>query len=166
MNKWLFALIVMMSGIFAPAMAQESNIYYSFGISDASVQVPGNSGRNVGTLAFSVGTQINRRFGLELALGAGSDDPSSFFSESVVQYQALLGRFSHGWANKEVYLLVGHARLDIDSSLNPANGGNAFGFGLNLFGSKNLALNAQVLSIGGEVNTAGLGIQWFVGGVR
>ena len=83
-----------------------------------------------------------------------------------MQYQAILGRFSHGWNNKEVYVLLGHARLDLSSDLNPARGGNAFGIGLNLFGSKNLALNAQVLNIGGEITSAGLGIQWFVGGVR
>ncbi len=65
-----------------------------------------------------------------------------------------------------MYLLVGHARLDIDNDLNPVSGGNAFGIGLNLFGSKNLALNAQVLNIAGELASAGLGIQYFLGGVR
>lgn len=167
MNKWLLGLVLMLSGIFTPVLAQESNVYYSFGVTDGSVQVPGNSSRSLGTVAMSVGTQLTDRIGLELAFGTGSDDPSSMFSEPLIQYQAGLLRFSHGWANKEVYLLLGHARLDIDSRLNPINGGNAWGIGINLFGSPNIAINAHVLNMGsGALTSAGIGIQYFVGGVR
>ncbi len=86
MKNWLMPLIMMMCGASLPAMAQDSNIYYSFGFADSTVQVPGNSSKNVVALAFSVGTQINRRFGLELALGAGSDDPSTLFGDPLIQY--------------------------------------------------------------------------------
>lgn len=168
MNRWLKALILLMiSGIAMPAAAQESNVYYGIGISDGGLQVPGNSPRNLGTLAVSVGTQLSDRVGIELALGAGSDDASSIFTESLVQYQAGLLRLSHSWANKQVYLLLGHARLDVDSRLNPVNAGNAFGVGINLFGTKNTAINAHYLSLaGGEFTSAVIGIQYFIGGVR
>lgn len=167
MNKWLFMLILMMSGISAPAVAQQSNIYYGIGINDTSLEVPGNSSQSLAAIGASIGTQLTDRIGLELALGTGSDDPSSLFSAPPVQYQAALVRFSHAWANKEVYLLLGHARLDIDSSFNPTRGGNAWGIGINLFGSKHTAINAQVLTLGaGAVTSAGIGIQYFVGGLR
>ena len=167
MNKWLIALILLMSGISMPLVAQESNIYYGVGIDDANLEVPGNSSQSFGTLAASVGYQLSDRIGLELALGTGTDDPSSLFSGAPLQYQAALVRFSHAWANKEVYFVAGHARLDIDSGLNPINGGNAWGFGINLFGSKSTAINAHVLTLGaGAVTSAGIGIQYFVGGLR
>lgn len=167
MNKWLLVLVLMMSGFSSSVMAQASNIYYGIGINDASLEVPGNSSQSMAALAVSIGTQVTDRIGLELALGTGSDDPSSLFSSPPIQYQAALVRFSHAWANKEVYLLLGHARLDIASGLNPINGGNAWGIGINLFGSKNLAINGQVLTLGaGAVTSAGIGIQYFVGGLR
>jgi len=167
MNKWLFVLILMMSGMASPAVAQSSNIYYGLGINEANLEVPGNSSQSVTGLSASVGTQLTDRIGIELALGTGSDDPESLFSSAPVQYQAGLLRFSHAWSNKEVYLLLGHARLDIASDLNPIRGGNAWGIGLNLFGSKHTAINAQILSFGaGTVTSAGIGIQYFVGGLR
>ncbi len=167
MNKWLLSLLLIMSGITMPAMAQESNVYYGLGFTDGSIQVPGNGSRSLGTVAATVGTQLTDRIGLELAFGAGSDDPGSIFSEPLIQYQAGLVRLSHGWSNKEVYFLFGHARLDVDSRLNPVNGGNAWGLGINLFGSKNTAINAHVLNMGsGALTSAGIGIQYFVGGVR
>ena len=167
MNKWLFVLILFMSGISSSAMAQTSNIYYGLGINDANLEVPGNSSQSMAALGVSIGTQLTDRIGLELALGTGSDDPSSLFSEPPIQYQAGLVRFSHAWSNKEVYLLLGHARLDIASGLNPIRGGNAWGLGLNLFGSKHTAINAQILSFGaGAVTSAGIGIQYFIGGLR
>lgn len=168
MNSWLKALIfLMMSGVAMSATAQESNVYYGIGFSDGGLQVPGNGSRNVGTLAISVGTQLSDRIGIELALGAGSDEVSSIFSESLVQYQAGLLRLSHSWSNKEVYVLLGHARLDVDSRVNPVNAGNAFGLGINLFGTKNVAINAHYLNLaGGEFTSAVVGIQYFIGGVR
>jgi len=132
MNKWLFVLVLMMSGVSSPVLAQASNIYYGIGINDASLEVPGNTSQSMPALGVSIGTQLSDRVGLELALGTGSSDPNSLFSEPPIQYQAALVRFSHAWANKEVYLLLGHARLDIDSGLNPINGGNALGIGINL----------------------------------
>lgn len=167
MKKWLTGLIFLMSSMVMPAAAQESNIYYGIGFSDGGLEVPGNSSRNIGTLSASVGTQLSDRFALEFAFGAGSDDHSSIFSDSLVQYQAGLLRINHSWANKQVYLLLGHARLDVDSRLNPVNAGNAFGFGINLFGTEHLAINANVLNLaGGEFTSAAIGIQYFVGGVR
>ena len=57
--------------------------------------------------------------------------------------------------------------MDVDSRLNPVNAGNAFGFGINLFGTERLAINANFLNIAsGEFTTGAIGIQYFVGGVR
>ncbi len=168
MNRWLKALIfLLVSGVAMPVAAKDSSIYYSLGFSDGGLQVPGNGSRSLGTIAGSVGTQLSSRIGIELAFGAGSDQPSSILSESLVQYQAGLLRLSHMWSNKEVYFLLGHARLDVDSRLNPVNAGNAFGVGINLFGTKNVAINAHVLNLaGGEFTSAVIGFQYFVGGVR
>lgn len=167
MRKCLVGIMVLLSGLWMPVSAQESNIYYGIGLTDGSIEVPGNGSRSLGTVAASVGTQITDRVGLELAFGAGSDEPGSIFSEPLMQYQAGLVRFSHAWSNKEVYLLFGHARLDVDSRLNPVHGGNAWGFGINLFGSKHTAINAHVLNMGGgALTSAGIGIQYFVGGLR
>ena len=167
MKSWLTGLIFLMGSMVMPAVAQDSNVYYGIGFSDGGLQVPGNGSRNVGTLAASVGYQFSDRIGLELAFGAGSDEASSIFSDSLVQYQAGLLRLSHFWSNKQVYLLLGHARLDVDSRLNPVHAGNAFGLGINLFGSPQLAINANFLNLaGGEFTTASIGIQYFIGGVR
>jgi len=167
MNRWLVGLVLLMGMVSAPVVAQESNVYYGLGISDGTIKVPGNGSRSLGTIGVSIGNQLTDRVGLELAFGAGTDQPSSLLSESLVQYQAGLLRLSHAWSNKQVYVVLGHARLDVDSRLNPIKGGNVMGFGINLFGSKNTAINVNVLNIGDSAFTsATLGIQYFIGGVR
>jgi len=167
MNRWLMGLILMMSGISMPVAAQDSDLYYGLGFTDGSIKVPGNGSRSLGTLGATIGYQLSDRIGLEMAIGAGSDQPSSLLSEPLLQYQAGMLRLSHGWENKQVYLLLGHARLDVDSRLNPVNAGNVWGFGINLFGSKNTAINAHVLNMdGGSFTSASIGFQYFIGGVR
>ncbi len=152
----------------APVQADEAaRAYAGVGFSDGSLEVPGNDDRSLGTINATVGIQLLDFLGLELQAGAASDETDSIFSDPLVQYQSAMLRLGYRWDRTQLYLLAGQVRLDIDSDLNNTDSGNAFGAGINLFGSETTALNVHVLRFDdGAFTTATIGVQYFFGGFR
>lgn len=167
MRKHLGSLALCL-GLFAGnAQAEVAKLYYGIGFSDGSVEVPGNSDRSLGTVNATIGLQLLDFIGIELEVGAASDQVNSMLSEPLVQYQSAMLRLGYRWDRTGVYLLGGQARLDVDSSLNPTDSGNAIGGGINLFGNETTALNLHVLRFDeGAFTTATIGFQYYFGGFR
>jgi len=167
MRKLLGSLALCL-GLFAGnAQAEVAKLYYGIGFSDGSVEVPGNSDRSLGTINATIGLQLLDFIGIELEVGAASDQVNSMLSEPLVQYQAAMLRLGYRWDRTGVYLLGGQARLDVDESLNPTDSGNAIGGGINLFGNETTALNFHVLRFDeGAFTTATIGFQYYFGGFR
>jgi len=167
MRKLLGSLALCL-GLFAGnAQAEVAKLYYGIGFSDGSVEVPGNSDRSLGTINATIGLQLLDFIGIELEVGAASDQVNSMLSEPLVQYQAAMLRLGYRWDRTGVYLLGGQARLDVDESLNPTDSGNAIGGGINLFGNETTALNLHVLRFDeGAFTTATIGFQYYFGGFR
>ena len=167
MRKFFGCLALCLGMLAGSAHADATRLYFGAGFSDGSVDISGGGDKSLGTVHASFGMQLLDYLGIELALGAGSDDSDSVLGDPLAQYQAALLRIGHRWDRAGVYLLAGQARLDIDSSLNNSNSGNALGFGLNFFGSETTALNFHVLDFdGGAFTTATIGFQYFIGGFR
>ncbi len=167
MRKLLSSLALSLGLIAGTAQADIAKLYYGVGFSDGSVEVPGNGDRSLGTLTGTIGFQLLDFVGVELEVGAASDQVGSMLSEPLVQYQAALLRLGYRWDRAGIYVLGGQARLDIDSSLNNSDSGNAVGFGINLFGNEHTALNLHVLRMDeGAFTSATIGFQYYFGGFR
>lgn len=167
MRKLLGSLALSLGMLAGTAQADVAKLYYGFGFSDGSVEVPGNRDRSLGTANATIGLQLLDFIGIELEVGAASDQINSMISEPLIQYQSAMLRIGYRWDRAGVYLLGGQARLDIDESLNPTDSGNAFGGGINLFGNETTALNLHVLRFDeGAFTTATLGFQYYFGGFR
>jgi len=167
MRKFLGCLTLCLGMVAGAAQADVARLYAGAGFADGSVDVSGGSDRSIGTLHANLGLQLLEYLGVELAIGSGSDQTGSIISEPLVQYQAALLRLGYQWDRVGVYVLGGQARLDIDTSLNNSNSGNALGFGINLFGSETTALNFHVLNFDeGAFTTATIGFQYYFGGFR
>lgn len=152
----------------AGARAAGPSIYYGFGFSDGNLDVPGDGERSLGTLSATLGVRFLPFLGIELEAGVASDDVDSILSEPLVNYQAVMLNLGWRWDRVGVYALAGQARLDVDEGVRAdLDAGNAFGLGLNLFGSERNALNVHVLRFGGdEFTTATIGFQHYFGGFR
>ncbi len=152
---------------FAHAETGVAKLYVGAGFTDGSVEVSNNNDRSLGTVSGVLGLQFLDFLGVELAVGSGSDQTDSILSDPLVTYQAVMLRLGYRWDRTAVYLLAGQARLDVDSDLNNTDAGNAFGFGINLFGNDTTALNFNYLDIDdGAFSTATIGFQYFFGGFR
>jgi len=162
---WVLALFAFLAA--GSAQAEITTLYYGVGVTDGSVRVPGNGSKSLGTVTGTFGIQLREGVGIELEIGTASDDMGSILSAPLAQYQAALLRLGTRWNEREVYVLLGHALIDIDDNLNPTDAGNALGFGLNLYGSQTTAVNFHFLSLDdGAFNTATLGFQYYFGGFR
>lgn len=151
----------------AHAEGAPAKLYYGAGFSDGAVSISNGDDKSLGTVSAVVGLRFLDYLGLEVALGAGSDQSNSILSEPLVTYQAVLLRLGYRWDRAGIYLLGGQARLDIDSRFNNSDAGNAFGFGVNLFGNETTALNFTVLDFDdGAFSTATIGFQYYFGGFR
>lgn len=169
MNKHISALLLSLSLAVGTVYAQGgvAKLYYGAGFTDGSVNITGGSDKSLGTVSAVVGLQLADFIGVELAVGAGSDQSASIISEPLVSYQAALLRVGYRWDRTGVYLLGGQARLDVDSQFNNSDAGNAFGFGLNLFGNETTSLNFNYLDIDdGAFSTTTIGFQHYFGGFR
>jgi len=167
MGKFLCKLALCLGMTVGAAQADVARLYFGAGFSDGSVDISGGDNKSLGTLHANVGLQLLEYLGVEFAIGAGSDQSGSIISEPLAQYQAALLRIGYQWDRTGVYVLAGQARLDIDSSLNNSNSGNALGFGINLFGSETTAVNFHVLNFDeGAFTTATIGFQYYFGGFR
>ena len=167
MRKLLGPLTLGLGLLAGTAHADVAKLYYGLGISDGNVDVSGGRDKSLGTANATVGFQLLDFIGIELQVGAGSDQVGSMLSEPLVQYQTAMLRLGYRWDRTGIYLLGGQARLEFDDDLNPSDSGNAFGFGLNLFGNETTALNLHVLNLDdGAFTTATVGFQYYFGGFR
>ena len=167
MRKLLGSLVLGL-GLFAgTAQADIAKMYTGIGFTDGSIELAGNGDKSLGTINATLGFQLMDFIGLEVEVGAASDQTGSILSEPLVQYQAALVRLGYRWDRAGFYVLGGQARLDVDKSLNSADAGTAYGAGINLFGSETTSLNLHFLSIDeGKFTTASIGFQYYFGGFR
>lgn len=169
MKKLLGCLMLGMSLAAGAAHAQGgvAKLYYGAGFTDGSVDIANGSDKSLGTVSAVIGLQLADFIGVEFAAGSGSDQTGSILSDPLVTYQAALLRLGYRWDRAGVYILGGQARLDIDSQFNNSDAGNAFGFGINLFGNETTSLNFNFLEIDdGAFSTATIGFQYYFGGFR
>lgn len=169
MKKYISALLLSLGLALGTAHAQGgiAKLYFGAGFTDGSVNITNGGDKSLGTVSGVVGLQLANFVGIELALGTGSDQTGSILSEPLVTYQAALLRVGYRWNRTGVYLLGGQARLDVDSQLNNTDAGNAFGFGINMFGNETTSLNFNYLDIdGGAFSTTTIGFQHYFGGFR
>ena len=147
--------------------ARAATPYYGLGFSDGNLDVPGDGDRSLGTVNLTAGVRLLPFLGIEFEAGVASDDTDSILAEPLVNYQAALVNLGWRWDRVGVYALAGQARLDIDESLSDVESGNAFGGGINFFGSETTALNLHVLRFDDEsFTTATIGFQHHFGGFR
>ncbi|MFK7861911.1 MAG: outer membrane beta-barrel protein [Granulosicoccus sp.] len=169
MRKLLGCLMLSLALAVGTAHAQGgiAKLYYGAGFTDGSVDIANGDDKTLGTVSAVLGLQLADFVGVELAVGAGSDQTGSILSEPLVTYQAVLLRLGYRWDRAGIYILGGQARLDVDSQFNNSDAGNAIGFGINLFGNETTSLNFNVLNIDdGAFTTATIGFQYYFGGFR
>lgn len=147
--------------------ADPAKLYVGVGLADGSVEVDDGNDKSLGTISAAVGVQLLDFVGVELQVGAASDESGSILSESLVNYQAALLRLGFRWDRIGIYALGGHARMDVDADLNDSDEGTAIGVGINLFGNETTSLNLQVMDFDdGAFTTTTIGFQHYFGGFR
>ena len=169
MKKIMGAVLLCLSFVTGAAQAEGgvARLYYGLGFTDGSVDISNGDNKSLGTVSGVVGLQILDFLGVELAMGAGSDQTASILSEPLVNHQGVLLRLGYRWDRTGIYLLGGQARLDVDSQFNNSDAGNAIGFGINLFGNETTSLNFNFLDIDdGAFTTTTIGFQYYFGGFR
>ena len=167
MKKLVGYLIIIMGILAGTAQAESSLFYYGVGFSDGSVEVTGNDNRSLGSINITAGLQFSRHLGVELELGSASDDTSSIVTDPLVSFQAVMVKLGWTFDRFGVYVVGGHALMDVASSLNFTQSGTAFGLGMNLFGNRTTSLNLHFLQLGGGAfTTATIGFQHYFGGYR
>lgn len=168
--KRLLGCLMLSLGLLAGTAHADSRVaklYLGTGFSDGNVDVANGGDKALGTISVTVGLQLLDFIGLELALGSASDQTGSILSEPLVTYQAAMLRLGYRWDRAGVYLLAGQARLDIDDQFNNSDAGNAYGFGVNLFGNETTALNFNYMDFDdGAFSAATIGFQYYFGGFR
>ncbi len=164
----LLGIVALSLGLFAgQAQADIAKMYYGVGFTDGKMELSNAGDKSLGTINATLGFQLMDFIGLELEVGAASDQTGSIISEPLVQYQAALVRLGFRFDRAGFYLLGGQARLDIDEGLNSTDAGTAVGAGINLFGNETTSLNFHYLNIDdGTFTTASIGFQYYFGGFR
>ncbi len=164
----LLGSMVLCFGLFAgSAQADISKLYFGVGLGDGGAEVNGSDERTLGTINGTVGLQLLNFVGVELQLGASSDDAQSVFTEAQVAYGAAMIRLGLRYGQIGAYVLGGQAFLDSVSSINFSESGEAVGVGLNLFGDDTTSLNIHFLRLDdGAYTNASIGFQYYFGGYR
>jgi len=167
MRRLLSCMVLSLGLLAGTAHADAAKLYFGAGFSDGSVDIANGGDKSLGTVTASVGLQLLDFIGVELIAGSASDQTGSILSEPLVTYQAAMLRLGYRWDRAGVYVMGGQAILDIDDQFNNSDAGNAFGFGINLFGNETTALNFNVLDFDdGAFSTATIGFQYYFGGFR
>lgn len=167
MRKLLGIAALSLGLLAGQVQADVAKMYYGIGFTDGTIDLANAGDKSLGTINATIGFQLLDFIGLELELGAASDQAGSIVSEPLVTYQAALIRLGYRFDRTGVYLLGGQARLSIDKSLNSTDAGTAVGLGINFFGNETTSLNLHVLDIdGGTFTTASIGFQYYFGGFR
>jgi len=99
MRKLLGCVLLSLSLTAGHACAQGgvAKLYYGAGFTDGSVNITNGTDKSLGTVSAVVGLQLADFVGIELAVGAGSDQNGSILSEPLVTYQAALLRLGYRW---------------------------------------------------------------------
>jgi hypothetical protein len=175
MRKLLGAAVLGLGLASGSAQADALKLYTGIGVGDSSLERSGGSDLNLGTLSAKLGLSIGGILSLEADVGVMSDDSSSIASESVVNYQAFLGRLGWTFDRTHVYGLAGQARVETDLDLAMGGEGlgsrtetvNVFGAGVSLFGNEKTAINLEFRDFDdGGLTTVHIGIRHFFGGFR
>lgn len=167
MRRLLSGLVLSLGLLAGAAHADAAKFYFGAGFADGSVDVTEGTHKSLGTITATVGVQLLDFVGVELQAGAASDQSGSILSDSQVSYQSAMLRLGYRWDRIGVYVLGGHARMDISESINDSDGGTALGIGINLFGNETTALNLHVLDFDdGAFTTTTIGFQHYFGGFR
>ncbi|ASJ70434.1 outer membrane beta-barrel protein [Granulosicoccus antarcticus] len=167
MRRLLSGLVLSLGLLSGAAHADPAKFYFGAGLADGSVDVTNGSDKTLGAISVTVGLQFLDFIGVEFGVGSGSDQSGSILSEPLVTYQSAMLRLGYRWDRVGVYLLGGHARMDIDSDYNNSDAGNVYGFGINLFGNETTALNLHVLDFDdGAFTSTTVGFQHYFGGFR
>ncbi len=146
----------------------KSNFYMGLLLSNTDIAGETGIGLDMGTLNATFGYSFPKGIGLEVRAGIGSDQPDSMFQEPVTSYGAAMFRYHYTWPNNLMVYAAAGASVRTHSDAVEANntqGGAAFAFGLNLFGSDRTAVNLEYLYMGGEseLKSVGIGIQRYFG---
>lgn len=172
MRKLLGGLTLGLSLLAGTAQADVTRLYYGIGIADGTVEYDEEGTeeeKRLGTLNATLGLQLLDFIGLELEVGAASDQMDSLFSEPLVQYQAAMLKLGFRWDRVALYALGGRARFELDDELGETGEDSypVVGGGINLFGNETTSLNLHVLSFDeGAFTTATVGFQHYFGGFR
>jgi len=167
MRRLLSGLVLSLGLLAGAAHADAAKLYFGAGFADGSVDVTDGTHKSLGTLSATVGVQLLDFIGVELEVGAASDQAGSILSDTLVGFQSAMLRLGYRWNRVGVYALGGYARLDVDQDFNDSDGGTALGLGINLFGNETTALNLHVLDFDdGAFTTTTIGFQHYFGGFR
>jgi len=173
MRKLLGGLTLGLGLLASTAQADVARLYYGIGVADSIVELRDEDGTededSLGTLNATLGLQLLDFVGLELEVGAASDQADSLFSEPMVQYQAAMLKLGFRWDRVGLYALGGRARFDLDDEFGETDEDSypVVGGGINLFGNETTSLNLHVLSFDeGDFTTATVGFQHYFGGFR
>ncbi len=175
MKKLLGAAVLGLGLASGTAQADALKMYAGLGVADSTLERSGGSDLSLGTLSAKLGFSIGGILSIEADVGVMSDDSSSIASESVINYQAILGRLGWTFDRTHVYGLAGQARVETDLDL--AFGGeglgsrsetvNVFGAGVSLFGNETTAVNVELRYFDeGDLTSAHIGVRHFFGGFR
>jgi len=144
-----------------------SNFYYGVNIGDGTAEINGSDDDSIAILGGALGLRLVDLLGVEVQVGSGSDDAQSLLGDSQVIYAAAMVRVGTQINDVGLYAMFGQTFLDTSSRINFSRSGNAIGFGVNLFGTKNTAVNFQYLRLDdGALANASIGFQYYFGGSR
>ncbi len=170
----LLALFLLSSMVVGQVLAEPrlTGIYAGgyYSNSDQSLDVPGAAtfNRSRGHLKLKMGMALNEYVDLEGQLGATSDAGSD---EGIITYGAY-ARFYKDFEERayRAYGLVGFSGTeDMNSITDLSDSGLSYGFGFEIFGSKNLSIGIEMIRLydtsfkGGELSSdvVGLGVTYY-----
>jgi|GEM_PF-819862 len=171
----LIALFLVASMMVGQALAEPklTGTYFGgfYSNSDQSLDVPGAAtfNRSRGHLKFKMGMALNEYIDLEGQLGATSDTGSN---EGIITYGAY-ARLYKDFDNRayRAYGLVGVSGTeDMNSITDLSENGLSYGFGFEIFGSKNLSIGIEMIRMydtsfnTGELSSdlVGLGVTYYL----
>ena len=138
-----------------------SDLYMGLLLSNSDISGESDIGADLNVYNATLGYSLPKGFAVEARFGAGSDQPQSLLQDPLSNYFAGMLRYHHTWnTNFMAYAAAGAAvrrhsdLLDVDETLT----GAAFAVGLNLFGSRNTAVNVEYFFMAGEQSTESIGI--------
>ena len=139
-----------------------SDLYMGLLLSNSDISGQNGIGEDLNVYNATVGYTLPLGFAIESRFGVGSDQTESLFQDPLSNYFAGMLRYHHTWNNNFMaYAAVGGAVRSHSDLLEDVDGtqtGAALAVGLNLFGSRNTAVNVEYFYMAGEQATKSIGI--------